>query len=120
VAEHLDFTGAVLDLSFDKGSVISPGPFTLYDGNNAAITNISSARIDFFTGTIASPRVVTISTSNGQYVATNDLGTNVIGNITHSGSPALMVFDTGDNTLSIADDTHTTGTVKVSFNAPYL
>ncbi len=55
MAEHLDFTGAVLDLSFDKGSVISPGPFTLYDGNNAAITNISSARIDFFTGTIASP-----------------------------------------------------------------
>lgn len=55
MAQLLDFSGATLDLVFDKGGVISPGPFTLYDGNNAAITTISSARLDFFTGTIASP-----------------------------------------------------------------
>jgi len=96
-------------------TIILTGPLS-----NTVITNSTNGCTLTYTGTIASPRVVTISTSNGQYVATNDLGTNVIGNITHSGSPALMVFDTGDNTLSIADDTHTTGTVKVSFNAPYL
>jgi phage-related protein len=88
--------------------------------SNTTITNSTNGCTLTYTGTIASPRVVTISTINGQYVATNDLGTNVIGNVTHSGLPALMVFDTGANTLSIADATHTTGTVRVSFYAPYL
>jgi len=31
-----------------------------------------------------------------------------------------MVFNPGDNTLSITDATATTGTVKASFYAPYL
>ena len=96
-------------------TIILTGPLS-----NTVITNSTNGCTLTYTGTIASPRVVTISTVNGQYVATNDLGTNVIGNVTHSGAPALMVFDTGANTLSIADATHTTGTVKVSFYAPYL
>lgn len=97
-------------------TIILTGPLS-----NTVITNSTNGCVLTYTGTIASPRVVTISTnSTGEYVATNDLGTNVIGNITHSGASALMVFNTGDNTLSIADATHSTGTVKVTFNAPYL
>jgi predicted phage tail component-like protein len=96
-------------------TIILTGPL-----QNTVITNSTNGCTLTYTGTIASPRVVTISTVNGQYVATNDLGTNVIGNITHSGSPALMVFNAGANTLSIADATHTTGTVKVSFYPPFL
>lgn len=97
-------------------TIILTGPLS-----NTVITNSTNGCILTYTGTIASPRVVTISTSaTGEYVATNDLGANVIGNITHSGASALMVFNPGNNTLSIADDTATTGTVKVTFNAPFL
>jgi len=79
-------------------TIILTGPLS-----NTVITNSTNGCVLTYTGTIASPRVVTISTnSTGEYVATNDLGTNVIGNITHSGASALMVFNTGDNTLSIA------------------
>lgn len=54
MAQLLDLTGGRLDLSFDKGSVFTRSVL-LYDANNAAITTISSARIDFFTGSISSP-----------------------------------------------------------------
>ena len=72
-------------------------------------------------GTIASPRVVTIQlAAGGDWTATTDLGANVIANVTHSGAPSLFVFNVGANTLSVADDTHTTGTVGFSFYAPFL
>jgi hypothetical protein len=97
-------------------TIILTGPLA-----NTVITNSTNGCTLTYTGTIASPRVVTISTaSTGEYVATNDLGANVIGNVSHTGASALMVFNTGNNTLSIADDTHTTGTVQVTFNAPFL
>lgn len=47
-------TGGRLDLSFDRGSVFTRSVL-LYDAAGAAVTNISSARIDFFTGSISSP-----------------------------------------------------------------
>ena len=97
-------------------TIILTGPL-----EDTVITNSTNGCVLTYTGVIASPRVVTISTnSSGEYVATDDLGANVIGNITHSGSAALMVFNTGNNTMSITDDTATTGTVKVTFKAPFL
>ena len=97
-------------------TIILTGPLL-----NTVITNSTTGGTLTYTGTIASPRVVTISTSaTGEYVATTDLGANVIGNITHTGASALMVFNPGDNTLSITDGTATTGTVKVTFSAPFL
>lgn len=97
-------------------TIILTGPL-----QNTVITNSTNGCTLTYTGTIASPRVVTIQTAaSGEYTATTDLGANVIGNVTHSGAAALMVFDTGDNTMSITDATATTGTVKVTFNAPYL
>ena len=97
-------------------TIIYTGPL-----QNTVITNSTNGCVLTYTGTIASPRVVTLSkNATGEYVATTDLGANVIGNFTHSGSPALMVFNVGTNTLSIADSTHTTGTIRCSFSAPFL
>lgn len=97
-------------------TIILTGPLS-----NTVITNSTNGCVLTYTGTIASPRVVTISTAaTGEYVATDDLGANKITNITHSGASALMVFDKGANSLSITDGTATTGTVKVTFYAPFL
>ena len=107
----------------NPGSVEECDPIIILTGPlaNTVITNSTNGCVLTYAGTIASPRVVTIQTSAaGEYTATDDLGTNVIGNIGHSGAPSLMVINPGANALSIADDTHTTGTVKISFNAPFL
>ena len=97
-------------------TIILTGPL-----QNTVITNSTNGLTLTYTGTIASPRVVTISTSaTGEYLATTDLAANVIGNVTHTGDACLMAFNPGDNTMSITDATATTGTVKVTFNAPYL
>lgn len=83
--------------------------------SNTVMTNSTNGCILTYTGTIASPRIVTIQKSGYQWVATNDLGANVIGNITHSGDASLLKLNQGINLFSIADATHTTGSVKVSF-----
>lgn len=87
---------------------------------NPSILNTTNGVRVTYTGTIASPRVVTIQEANKEIVATDDLGANVIGNLTHEGSEAYMVLEPGTNSLEIEDDTHTTGGVGVAFYAPYL
>ena len=105
----------------NPGKVEERDPIITLTGplQNTVITNSRNGCILTYTGTIASPRVVTIQTVDGEFVATDDLGANKIGNITHQGASALMVIEPGVNTLSIEDDTHTTGTVKISFYPPY-
>lgn len=89
--------------------------------NNVVITNTTNGKILRYNASIASPRVVTIETNaNGEYVATTDLGVNVIGNVTHEGDTALFVLDADDNDLSVVDATHTTGSVTIEFYPPYL
>jgi len=107
----------------NPGTFEERNPTTILTGplENTVMTNSKNGNVLTYTGIIASPRVVTISTnSSGEYIAVTDLGVNVIGNITHSGSAALMVIDVGDNVFSIADDEATTGTVKVTFSAPFI
>jgi phage-related protein len=107
----------------NPGTVEERDPVITLTGplQNTVITNSTNGCVLTYTGTIASPRVVTIQTAaTGEFTAVTDLGANVIGNISHSGASALMVLNVGVNTLSIADDTHTTGTVKISFYPPYL
>jgi hypothetical protein len=87
---------------------------------NTVITNSTNGNTLTYTGTIASPRIVTIQKSGNEWIATNDLGTNVIGNITHTGASTMMVFDPGTNNLSITDGTATTGKVRVRFYAPFI
>lgn len=99
-------------------TIILTGPL-----QNTVITNPLNGCILTYTGTIASPRVVTIwkDSTTKIWKATTDLNVNVIGNLTHSPEPTFMKFDAEtDTALSIADDTHTTGTVKVSFYPPSL
>jgi len=99
----------------NPGTVEERDPVIVLTGplQNTVITNSTLGISLTYTGTIASPRVVTIKTNTyNEYVATDDLNANVIGNVTHSGSSALMAFQPGDNTMSITDATATTGTVK--------
>lgn len=99
-----------------RASIILTGPLS-----NTVITNSTNGNVLTYTGTIASPRVVTISyTAAGEVTATDDLAANKISNITHTPEAAFMIFETGANTLSIADSTHSTGTVQVTFNAPFI
>jgi len=106
----------------NPGTAIERNPTIILTGplQNTVITNSTNGAILTYTGTIASPRIVTISTVNGEYVATDDLAANKIGNISHSGAASLLPLDVGTNNLSIADSTATTGTVKVSFYAPFV
>jgi hypothetical protein len=85
------------------------------------ITNNTTGSVLSYNAAIASPRVVTISqNAYGEYIAVDDLNTNVIQNVTHSGTPEFMRLNPGNNSLSITSDVATTGTVKMSFYAPYL
>lgn len=97
-------------------TIVLTGPL-----ENTEITNTENGVSVKYNGAIASPRVVTISRSaTGEYVATTDLGANVIGNVTHSGAAALFALEHGNNDLSITDDEATTGEVEISFYPPYL
>lgn len=107
----------------NPGTAIETNPTIILTGplSNTVITNSTTGSVLTYTGTIASPRVVTIvRAATGEYTATTDLAANVIANVTHSGTPEFMRLNPGNNTLSIADGTATTGTVKMSFYAPFL
>lgn len=104
------------------GTVEETNPTIILTGplSNVTITNTENNVSLTYTGAIASPRVVTIRQVDGEYIATDDLGANVIGNISHEGSDAFMVLEPGNNDLSIVDATHTTGEVQITFYPPYL
>ncbi len=118
----------VIDASPKTYSITNPGtaderdPKIVLTGplSNTVISNLTNGVSISYNAVIASPRVVTIQTVNGEYVVTDDLGANVIGNVTHSGDAALFVLNAGVNNLSVVDATHTTGSVKIEFYAPYL
>jgi len=96
-------------------TILLTGPLT-----NVTITNSTVGCSLTYTGAIDAGHTVTIGTLNGEYYATHSVSGNVIGNVTHAGASALMVFYPGDNTLAITSTVTTTGTVKASFYAPYL
>lgn len=98
-------------------TIVITGPFS-----SMTITNSTNGVALTYTGAIGAGATVTIGTLNGEYFATLSTGSaNVIGNVTHSGSAALMVFDVGANTLAITSaGGDNTGTVRVNFNAPFI
>lgn len=91
------------------------GPLT-----NVVITNATAGGTLTYTGVIDGGETVTIGTLAGEYYATHNVDGNVVGNLSHSGHSALMVFLVGNNTLSIASDVTTTGTIRVSFYPPFV
>ncbi len=108
----------------NPGSAEERNPIITLTGplSNTVITNTTNGLSLTYSGSIPSPRVVTIQTDpdTGEYIATNDLGANVIGNISHAGDVCLFALEPGDNSLSVTDGTHTTGKVKIEFYPPYL
>jgi hypothetical protein len=92
---------------------------------NPVITNTTPATpvILTYTGVIDDGETVTIQTAaTGEYTAVHNVDGNVIGNVTHSGSAALMVFEVGNNAVTIADANYAGGNAKlnVNFYSPYL
>lgn len=104
------------------GTAVETDPVCILTGplENVVITNPSNNCILEYIGSIPSPRVVTIQTLNGQFIATDDLSTNVIGNIRHHNSQSLMEFDSGLNSLQVESDVTTTGKVKFVFYPPFM
>jgi hypothetical protein len=119
----------IIDASPHAMTVTNPGTVEERDPvitltaplSNTVITNSTNGCILTYAGSLTAADVVIIQTgANGEYTAVKNGTTNVIGNVTHSGESCLMKFDVGGNTLAITDGTATTGTVKVSFYAPFL
>jgi phage-related protein len=118
-----------IDASPKAATITNPGtaaesnPKFILTGplQDTVITNSTTGFVLTYTGTIASPRVVTIQTAaTGEYTCADDLANNLIGNLSHTPGVELMLFNPGANVLSIADDTATTGTVNITFYPPYL
>lgn len=102
------------------GTMDEYDPTILLTGPLANVTISTTDSISVtYTGAISSSDTVTIGTSNGEFYATHSATGNVIGNVTHSGSPSLLVIRSGTNTLS-AKTTTTGGSVKISFYPPFL
>ena len=120
----------IIDASPHAMTVTNPGtvqerdPTITIDGPFSSITILNSTNgVSLtYTGAIGAAENVVIGTLNGEFYATLSAGSaNVIGNVTHSGSTALMVFEVGANTLAITSaGGDNTGTVKASFSAPFL
>lgn len=62
----------------------------------------------------------TVTIDCDAFTAVDETATSVIDKIVHSGDPAFMVLYPGDNSISVTDGTHTTGTIQFDFYAPYL
>ena len=93
-------------------TILLTGPLT-----NPTISTTDSVSVTY-TGAISSTDTVTIGTLNGEYYATHSASGNVIGNVTHAGSSALLTLQPGTNNLQVTC-TATGGTVKLSFYPPY-
>lgn len=99
-------------------TIIIDGPFS-----SITIANSTTGASVTYTGAIGASETVTIGTNaSGEYYATLSTGSaNVIGNVTHSGSAALMTFNAGANTMAITSaGGDNSGTVKISFYPPFL
>lgn len=89
---------------------------------NTEMTHTVSGIKMKYNGAIADGDTVVIDVDpvTGEFTAVHSIDGNVIGNVTHEGSAALMVFNPGENELSITDDVATTGSVAVEFYPPNL
>ena len=109
----------------NPGSMEERDPTITIDGpfSSITITNSTNSTAVTYTGAIGAAENVVIATATtGEYTAVLSAGSvNVIGNVTHSGSPALLVLEPGSNTLAITSaGGDNSGTVKISFYAPYI
>lgn len=101
----------------DKIDIVLTGPLS----NTVILNGANNVSLTYGTA-ISSGHTVTISrdATSGQFTAVHSVSGNVIGNVTHSGSPSLMVFEPGDNDLTITDGVGTTGTVEFTFTPRHV
>lgn len=109
----------------NPGTVAEFAPTITIDGPFSSITilNTTNGTSLTYVGAIGAAETVIISTNaNGEYTAVLSTGSaNVIAGVSHSGSSALLVINPGANTLSITSaGGNNTGSVRVSFNPPYV
>jgi hypothetical protein len=91
------------------------GPFSLVTFNSPLGWTMT------YTGAIDAGENVVIGTLNGEYYATHNVDGNVIGNVTHGGSAALMTFNPGETTLEVyTTGGDNSGTVRVEFYPPFI
>jgi phage-related protein len=88
--------------------------------SNTEITNTANDVSVKYNGMISAGHYVTIDQNpvTDEFRAVTDLDVNVIGSLSHLGDAAYMVLKSGDNPMSVTDDTHSTGTVKIEFYPP--
>lgn len=110
----LNNTGTAREM---KPKITLTGPLA-----NPEITNTTNGVSVKYNGTITAGHhvVIDVDAETGEFTAVDDLAANKIGNITHAGNVALLVLEPGNNSMSVTDDTHTTGTVEIEFYPPYL
>ena len=112
----------------------NPKPMTVVNAGTAE----ERAAIITFTGAMGTPKLLHVASgiyvqynaalAGGHYVVIDcrnytallDGSTNVINSIVHSGDPCFMVFQPGNNVMSIIDTVATAGKCKVTFFPPYL
>lgn len=122
--------GTVGGTIVNTGTVSESDPVVYLIGplNNVVITNSTNAYTLSYAGTIPAGAggTVTIQTATtGEYTATDDLGNNKIGSLTHSGGVEMMRFEAGGSTngtnvVSIVNTGGTTGKVIFGFYPPYI
>jgi hypothetical protein len=105
VADLIDTTGARLDWAFRQGEQFTR-TITLTDGNDAAITNISSARIGFFTGTLAAPLVAVTGVT---VTCTVTSSTTITFTLT---STHTRAFTVGNDYCYVMEATYSDGTIE--------
>ena len=87
--------------------------------NIPTITNTTNGVVLQYNGVLAAiTDIVTIDC--GLFTAVDETAAVVLDKIIHTGDSTFMAFVPGDNILSVADGTATTGTVKIEFYPPYL
>lgn len=97
-------------------TILIAGPFT-----SITIANSTNSTSVTYTGAIDAGETVTIGILNGEFYATHSVDGNVIGNVTHAGSSALLPIEVGANTLAITSaGGDNSGTVKISFYPPFI
>ena len=135
IAPHPFFQGTdlvsdlqVMDAAPKNYSIINPGTADVRDPkivlagplDHVVITNLTNGVSLSYNAMIDEFRIVTIQKSGSDYVAADDLGENLIGNVSHTGSSSLFILDAGENEIELLDGLAANGSVTVEFFPAYL
>ncbi len=85
---------------------------------NTKVENLTNDVYVVYNAAIGAGHSVVIDCED--WTAVDETGVNVLSDITHSGDPAFMVLQPGNNSMKVSDGVHTTGTVKIEFYPPYM